>query len=418
MKKKLFIILIILSVLKTEAQTSVFKDIDSLLLVGDYQKALVILESSNDKTVAVYDKTGDIYKSIGNYSKAIENYQYALEKDESINIKAKLGKVYELSGYPSKAIKAYEDVMQKDSSNLIMINNLGKLYLSNYKATKAEYVFKYLIEQDSLNPNYPYLLAKSYEKQNLFFAMGQSYLDAYNIDSTHIKSIYRLAVFFKDLKDKDSTMVFIDKGLQLAPDNINFNQLKANQLYSIKDYKNTLGYLDNLERLNYKSKNVYEMFGMSYLKIDSLKLAKKYINKALDIDRKDSKLLYRLATIEYELNEKEKAKFSLMFSIYTAKPDLDKQYYLLGSIYKEENNLVEAIHYFEKSFQNNPNKYKALYKLALSEDIYYEDKKIALKHYQKFIDKFESKDKEYTDFVKGRINQIKETLFLKGEKIE
>ncbi|MDC9723468.1 MAG: hypothetical protein PSN34_11960 [Urechidicola sp.] len=418
MRKPFLLAIIIILCYKTEAQTSVFKDIDSLLMIGNYQKALMILEGSDDKTVAVYDKTGDIYKSIGNYSKAIKNYQQALEKNKSIAIKTKLGSVYELSGYPSKAIKAYENVMQKDSSNLIMINNLGKLYLSNYKATKAEYVFKYLIEQDSLNPNYPYLLAKSYEKQSLFFAMGQSYLDAYNIDSLHIKSIYRLAVFFNDLKDKDSTMVFIDKGLQLAPDNINFNQLKANQLYGDKDYKSTLDYLDNLERQNYKSVNVYEMFGMSYLKLDSLDLAKEYFNKALNINRNNSKILYRLATVEYDLGETKKAKNSLLFSIYTAKPDLDKQYYLLGVIHKEENNLKEAIYYFEKSFQNNPKRYTALYELAISEEMYYKDKKIALKNYQKFIDMFKSKDKVYTDFVSERINQLKETLFLDGEKIE
>ncbi|MFK5878389.1 MAG: hypothetical protein QM478_02715 [Flavobacteriaceae bacterium] len=418
MKKKIVLAIICLIAIKTEAQTSVFKIVDSLLLNGNYQKALVLLENSNDKTVAVFDKAGDIYKSIGNYNKAIENYQHALEKKESIAIEAKLGRVFELSGYSSKAIKTYENVMQKDSTNLILINNLGKLYLSNYKATKAEYIFKYLIEQDSLNPNYPYLLAQSYQKQKLKFAMGQSYLDTYNLDSLHIKSIYRLAVFFKELKDKDSTMIFIDKGLRLDPNNINFNQLKANQLYAAKKYKKAINYLEKLERLNYKSKNVYEMFGMSYLKIDSLKLAKIYINKALDIDRKDPKLLYRLATIEYELNEKEKAKFSLMFSIYTAKPDLDKQYYLLGSIFKEENNLEEAIYYFEKSFKNNPNRYRALYELALAEDDYYEDKKIAFKHYQRYLDKFESKEKELTDIVKYRIKEIKTALFIKGEKME
>jgi len=101
-----------------------------------------------------------------------------------------------------------------------------------------------------------------------------------------------------------------------------------------------------------------------------------------------------------------------------AKPDLDKQYYLLGSIFKEENDLEKAIHYFEESFKNNPKKYRALYDLALAEDDYYKDKKIALKHYQEYSFKFESKDKELTDIVNYRIKEIKKTLFLEGEKIE
>ena len=91
---------------------------------------------------------------------------------------------------------------------------------------------------------------------------------------------------------------------------------------------------------------------------------------------------------------------------------------MLGIIFKEENDLEEAIYYFEKAFKNNPNRYRVLYDLALAEDDYYEDKKIAAKHYQKYLDKFEFKNKELTDIVKYRIKEIKTALFLEGEKIE
>ena len=76
------------------------------------------------------------------------------------------------------------------------------------------------MKKDTVNPNYPYQLAESLEKQNKLSEMGQRYLDAYNLDTLHIKSVFGLAQFFKSLKFKDSTSIFIDKGLKIDPNNL------------------------------------------------------------------------------------------------------------------------------------------------------------------------------------------------------
>ncbi len=418
MKKKIVLAIICLIAIKTEAQTSIFNVVDSLMLTGNYQKALVVLENEQDKSVAVFDRMGGIYQSVGNYNKAIENYQQALKVSESAVIKAKLGKVYELSGLTSNAILMYEQIIQKDSTNLIVVQSLGKLYLNNFKAQKAELLYRYLKKKDSLNPNYPYQLGQSLMKQKRFLEMGQSYLDAYNIDTLHVKSIFKLAKFFKDIKDRDSTLIFINKGLEIDANKINFNQLKANVLYTTKDYKGAIKYITILDSLHYSTASTYEMLGMSYYKLDEKELALKSFEKALDKDRNNSKILFRKATVQYDLKQFEQAKFSLFMSIFVAKPDIDKQYFLLGIIYKEAGELIEAIRSFEKSFKNNPNHFKALYELAIAEDTYYKDKSIALKHYQKYLDKFESKDTVLTKIVNYRVKEIKTTLFIDGEKIE
>lgn len=50
MKKILIPLLFIVAILKTEAQSSVFVVVDSLLIKGNYQKALQLLENEKDKT--------------------------------------------------------------------------------------------------------------------------------------------------------------------------------------------------------------------------------------------------------------------------------------------------------------------------------------------------------------------------------
>ena len=79
MKKIFTIVLLVLIVLKTEAQSSVFTVVDSLLTYGNYQKALEILENTEPKTFSIFEKTGSIYQTIGNDTKALENLKKAIE---------------------------------------------------------------------------------------------------------------------------------------------------------------------------------------------------------------------------------------------------------------------------------------------------------------------------------------------------
>ena len=63
MKKNGVLLLLLFVALKTEAQTSVFTVVDSLLLHGDYQTALITLKSEKTKNVKTYNAIGSIYQS-------------------------------------------------------------------------------------------------------------------------------------------------------------------------------------------------------------------------------------------------------------------------------------------------------------------------------------------------------------------
>lgn len=417
MKKTLLLLTLLLSVLKTEAQSSVFIIVDDLLLKGNYQEAISILNET-PKTVLVLDKIGTIYQTIGDYNKANSYYLQALEIEFNESIKVKLGNSYNSAGLTNNAVLIYEEIIQKDSSNLIVANSLGKLYLAKNNAKQAEKIYTFLKKKDPVNPNYSYQLAESYEKQEKYFEMGQSYLNAFNKDTLHINSIFGLAKFFKELRDKDSTMLFIDKGLKIDSTNLNFLQLKVNELYFSKQFKQAIAYLTKLNSLNFKSLNTYEMFGMCYYNLKEYDLAEKEFQNALKIDRNDSKILYRLASLYYDQNNFKLAKFYLIRSVYAGKGDLDKQYYLQGIIAKEEKELKQAVAYFEKACSYNFKNNKALFELALASDIYYKDKKIAYKHYKKYMERFESKDQLMTNYSKKRIQEIKKDFFIAGIILE
>ncbi|HEY9168274.1 MAG TPA: tetratricopeptide repeat protein [Lutibacter sp.] len=414
MKKIFIVISLLFTMLKTEAQSSVFTVVDSLLVKGNYQEALTLLENTVPKTFSIFERSASIYQSIGSDTKALACLNKALEFGTNESIKVKLAQMFVSAGFTSKAVEAYETLIEKDTSNLLVANSLGKLYLSLNQAEKAEKLFRYLVKMDTVNPNYPYQLAESLEKQNKQVEMGQRYLDAYNLDTLHIKSIFGLANFFKALKFKDSTSLFIDKGLKIDSNNINFNQLKANELYYLKDFNGALNYLKKLDSLNYRSVQTYEMFGMCYYNLKDFELAETYFRNAIKLDPDDSQILYRLASLYYDKKDNKTASLYLRRSILSAKPDIDKQYYLLGIISKEENNLKRAIDNFEKSYENNYKNHKALFELAVTSEVYFKDKKIALKHYQNYLDKFISHDKIMAAYAEGRIKEIKKQYFIEG----
>ena len=419
-KTSLTLFIILFLIFKTEAQTSVLSVADSLMQTGNYQLALKKLEKENPQTFEVLVKQGEIYQKTGSYSKAIVRYNSALAKKESIRVKQALGKSYLLSGNANQAITIYEEVLKKDSLNLLLKYDLAKLYTKEYRKNDATPLLKALIKADSLNSGYYYNLGKIYQNKGAsgFMKSGNYFLDTYKLDTAHLKSIYELTKFYKQLRFKDSTTLFIDKGLVINVKSINFNQLKVKDLYARKQYVNTLGYLEKLEKLNYKGLFTYKYYGMTYMKLKDYELAKRYFKKAQKINWQDAQVLYYLGLIDKEQGDLKGAEMNFMMSIMHLKPEIDKQLFELGLISVEQKESQKAIKYFKEAYQNNSKNYFALFQLALASDDYYEDKKIALKYYKRYVERYSSKDKKMYDYATKRIKHFTKEFFMDGIKIE
>ncbi len=416
MKKILLFIGLVFLTYKMDAQNSILKLSDSLMQVGNYQAALQKLEKINNSSADIFEKIAGIYQKVGDNSKAIENYMKAYQLNPSDKIKEKLGKSYQFRGNSDKAIRLYNEVLSANPDNLLLKYNLAKLYMAERKTSFAVKLLKELIQKDSLNPNYYYQLGEVYEKLNK--DPSKVYLKAYALDSLHLKSIYNLAKFYKSIKVKDSTGLFIDIGLKISPDNLNFIQLKAQNEFLKKEYDTTLVYLKELEKQNFETMFVYKLFGLSYYNLKEYENALIYFRKASQKDFKDTTISYNLGLVYKALKDYKKAEMSFLMSIMFQKPQVDKNYYQLGLVQLEQGNQKKAIESFEEAFKNNPGNHIVLLRLAIISDDYYKDQKIAIKHFEKYIDKFSKKDEESTLYVKGRIKEIKKELFIKGEKID
>lgn len=416
MKKKILIVLLF-TILKVEAQISTFLVVDSLFAKGRYKLALNEIDAKQPSFLSNYKKAV-IYESIDNYKKTVECLEKAITIKDDEKAKLKLAKNYRRLKESKKAILIYEEIIAKDSLNLVLQYQLGKLYLITRNAEKAATTFKYLILRDTTNANYSYHLGLAFTLKGQRDPMINSFIDTFEKDTLHIKAIIRLAKSFKKLKDIDSTQLFVDKGLVISPNHFELNQLKINQLFKDKKYKETLPFLLNIDTLYKKDTYSINALGKVYYNLDSLEKAKKYFTKLSFIDSEDYKANTYLGHIAMKEKDYKAAMMNYMLSTFKGKEKRDEEYYGLATMYYETNKPKLAMKAFEQAFKENSRNYKAMYQLAKISDDYYKEKKIAYRHYINYIERFYDADEDISAFVRSRIKEIKKEYFLRGESLK
>lgn len=417
MKKKILILLITVAVLKVEAQTSTFAVSDSLFAIGRYQKALLELDNKKPSFQSNY-KRAVIYESIEDFKNAAKYLDSALTFKDDYKTKLKLAKVHRRLGKYRTAIKIYESIIAKDSLNLVLKYQLGKLYILKKDGNNASKIFKSLTKSDPKNANYSYQLGVSYALLNRRDPMINSFIDTFEKDTLHFKSIASLAKSFYKLNDPDSTSLFVAKGLAINPNHFELNQLKINLFYRKEAYEEALPLLHNLDTIYPKEPYPKDLLGKIYYNLDSLDLSESYFNKVRRLDREYFKALTYLGHISLKQKKYRKAMLNYTMATYVGKERRDEEYYGLGTMYYETEKPQEAIRMFKKAVEENPRNYRALYQQAKLSDDYYKDKSIAYKLYKKYLERVYSKDKVITKYVEKRVSEIKKEYFMKGESLE
>lgn len=415
--KKPLIILCICCIVKSEAQTSAFAGIDSLVQIGRYQIALHQLEKL-PATFASNYKMASIYNAIDNHKKASFYYEKALRIKDDYVTKIKLGTSYRKQRKLQQAIQVFEEIIAKDPKNLLVQYQLGKLYLQTKRSKKAVTIFKNLIAKDSWNANYSYRLGLAYAQLNKRNLKINNFLNTFRKDSTHIRVIERLAINFLLLRDTDSSRLFIAKGLKINPNNVKLNRLKVNNLFRDKKYRKAIFLLQKLDSLQPNEHYTQKMLARAYYNLKDFEAAKKYFSKATKLDRTDFKSFTYLGHISFKEKDFSKAILQYMQATDVGKKRRDEEYFGLGQAFYEMKKPQEALKNFKRAIQESSKNIKALFGLAKLSDDYYKDKKIAYRLYKKYLNRFGGKDNQKDEFIQNRISDIKKKYFLKGNHLE
>ncbi len=418
--QKIFFFFYILSTC-IHAQTNILKNVDSLLVLGNYKAALVVLENSKIINFEILNKTGNIYQQVGNYTKAIVHYKHALELNSSSKTKENLGKCYQKTNQIDEAIALFTSVLEENPSNALLKYHVAKLYKSRREFDKAKNLFKDLIYHDNTNPNYHYYLGSTYLNLKEKDSAKTQFLKTLENDSIHYKSLYNLVKIYRKPNRKylklikrkinnDSSYYYLIKGLKFYPKSNSLNKLAANYYFVDEDYAKTINYLNNLSFLTSENK---QTLAVCYYYIKNYEKSKDYLYALMDSNKATSKTLFYLALVYKAEKDFEKAEMYMQHSIKAEKPQLTEFYFQLGLIHQEYNKLQDAITDFKMALKENKFNAKAQYQLALTCDSFYKDKTIAIKLYESYLKKFSFRDKKTTLFAKQRIKDLKTIIFNK-----
>lgn len=324
--------------------------------------------------LACYEKAGFASYRMGDFKKA-KLYFHELEDRDSVNIVAwkQLANLYELEENIPKAIKYYTRIHQTDTLNALYFRKLGQQYM---KADLMIEAFPFLSKAYSLNQRDGYTILGLTE----IYTTGKQYQE---VDTLLWKA--------------------------LAYDSTNTKQilLMAKNKYHQKMYDSTAVYLTNLQGKLDLDNYYNKMLGYALLKIDSIDRAIVHLEKSLVGEGNPEHAHYYLG-IAYE--KKENIETSIFHYNKAVKAglskDLDLYHRNLARIYSDSNKLKDAIAHYQDAYKygNDP---VMLFFLARASEIYYKDKNIAIRYYQKY-EKSNHDHAEYKRYARERKKYLRE----------
>ncbi|MGJ8591913.1 MAG: tetratricopeptide repeat protein [Aquaticitalea sp.] len=378
MNRYLLILGITLITIQVQAQTAVLNVADSLFATGNYSKAIERYQTY-DQPADVYEKIAKSYMALGNYDEAILNYDKALKvHPEAVLLKFEYAKVlYNVKKFKTSAL-----------------------------------LFEELVTSDDKNPNYQYELGQTKEALRDSTAI-EFYTKAFELDSTHQKSIYKIARKLLVERKHDASLKHIEIGLSAYANNVELISLKAQNYYWMQDYRESARWFERLIELGETSQFIHESLSFCYAKHFDYKKAVEQGLIVLQYDPKNFKNLFIQGQLYQGLENFEKAAEYMALALELRDIPLDDEYTRLGYVLNRQGKHKEAIEALQKSIKINPNNFQSQFYMLMAKDRYYEDIDTRIKLYEDFIVKH---PKSANDFwIEKRIKELKEEKFMKGE---
>ncbi len=378
MNRSIFIIILMLTI-KAEAQTSALAVADSLYAVGEHDQAIEKLEAVAPKSEVVYLKLAKVYNANRNAEAALSNYREVLDQN------------------PKRLLTAIE---------------YGKLLVKTGSLEKADSLFAELSEKYPENANFYYQRGIIKEKQQDSTARD-FFLRSLSYDMTHQGALYKIAK--EELKHRRYTMAehYSKKGLETNPGNVSLLSILAQTYSSIKEYREAIPHYEKLLELGQESEFIYSKLGYANYQLFDYKRAILYYNKALEFEDRNAATHFILGKLYAQTGDLEKSETHLLMAILIKKQPVDAEFLSLGLTYKLQKEYKEALDYFDKALEENPDNQRALYEKAVAADNYYEDKELVLQHYNTYLRKYEENGNPgMLSLTRNRIKDIKKKLHL------
>ncbi|WP_224485018.1 tetratricopeptide repeat protein [Robertkochia aurantiaca] len=377
------------------------KNLNSIL-----QKALgvgfVICTFSLYSQMEVPGSKADSLFESGNFSAAIN--AYAANND--LYSQERIARAYRALGNYGKATDQYEYLVGRFPANLEFKHALASLLYKTRAYERSVAVYDSLLLSDTLNPGPWYQHGLALKKMRRDSMAGKSFFRAYQLDSSHVKSIIELGEYYLKRRQLDSAHFFAERGLAIAPEHAELLNIKALAWYNDHQYRQSIPYFERLIASNYNEFYIVASLGHAYTENWQKEEAFELYKKFLPVYNDQPEIWYAIGNLyRHERREQDSADVCFRKAIELKQTDLSREYVALAGLKREQNRLSEAYEYYQQAFEDDSDNMLIMYNICELTDQLYRDQDIKKSCYEKFLELFSQKNygRRYVRRVKERV---------------
>ena len=363
--------------------------------------------SFNTKTE--YQK-GLAYISAFQYEQAISHF-YECQRNEPNNLEylSKLAWCYLQTGNYSESKLYFQKVLKNDPQHVVSISNLGYLFEKELNYIEAQKYYRQLIQIDTTNSYYYRLNAFNLLKTNNVL-QGLAYFNkAHTLNPKDLVVINELSDVYFDLDALEYAETMVEKGLELSPDNLRLLYTNARIQNKKKAYPEVITLLEKTQMLRDTHPYYQTILGVAYLHLGSIEKAIFQLEHIVNQDKATEHAHHFLSIAYDEKGDIQQSMHHLEKTIGKAiSPKISTYYEELATHYDKRKDYKAALSLYEEAYAHSEDATYLFY-IARNTDLYYKDKGMAQRLYQKYL---ASGHKEFKEYSVKRIAQLKEIIHL------
>tara|TARA_R110002049_G_scaffold234671_3_gene407944 strand:+ start:2213 stop:3367 length:1155 start_codon:yes stop_codon:yes gene_type:complete len=375
---------------------------------------VVLIVAKTGAQSSVLNLADSLYAS-GNYTAAINKYA----KLGTTNASLQIARAYNAIGNYDKAIVEYKNVLVKKNTSELPRFELGKLLSKVNKDSLALSEFMALIENNPKNPEYFYYAGRASEDLGYFDTALRDYKKAVIIDSTHLRSLFRIGRYYVARKEVDSVFKYVDKGLRFYENDVSLINLKALAFFNNYQYTESVSLFKRLIALGEANKaHIHNKLAYSYYKLYEFEKALESYRNVLKLQvlNPDPTTYTKMAEVYRKDRQLDSAKVYVQKAIDELVVVLDTEYGMLAGIAREQNQLGEALKYYRLAAHEAPEQIMYAYQVCAVGEAYYKDVKLNLKCYEDLKKQIKNTNRSsyFTAMADKRIEELKSQISANG----
>lgn len=223
-----------------------------------------------------------------------------------------------------------------------------------------------------------------------------------------IKSAKNLAFIYTKIDRDDLALDVLKKGLVSSPNSSVLHTEIAKVFYKQKDYENAIDAENQSMQLGGDSSLIkLKIIGISYFQLGQHEKAIEYLSYVDENSESNETMNYYIGACYIELGDLEKGELFIKKAINQGvSNNLDNFYTSLAIVYEKQENYKESINAYKLAYQYSKNKI-LLYHLARNYYVYYKDKTVAMKYYQKYLNENDTNNAPFINYSEYRLSEIK-----------